>query len=93
MVESVVAGGEYNSNTNFQQIQKKKEHFCNKDKKISIVSPKSEVKKQTRRLEAKDLLKWKNKRRDNHRWISETAFLAIKRISSECVCATCFKTW
>jgi hypothetical protein len=42
-------------------------------------------------METKDLLKWKTKRKYEHRWTDETVFSTIKRTFGEYVYATRFE--
>lgn len=91
-IESVLADGAYDSNTNFQYLQEKKIKSGIKVRKNSIVSPKNNrLRNREVRLQTKDLLKWKKKRKYGHRWMSETAFSSIKRIFGEYVSATRFQ--
>lgn len=90
-IESVLADGAYDSNSNFQYLQEKRIKPGIKVRKNSIVSSKNnrlrnrEVLRQT-----KDLLKWKKKRKYGHRWMAETAFSTLKRTFGEYVSATKF---
>jgi hypothetical protein len=61
-----------------------------KVRKKSIVSAKNNrLRNRETRLQAKDLLKWKAKRKYGYRWwIAETAFSTIKRTFGEYVSAT-----
>ena len=43
------------------------------------------------KLQTKDLLKWKKKRKYGHRWMAETAFSSLKRMFGEYVVATRFQ--
>ena len=90
-IESVLADGAYDLNSNFQYLQEKRIKPRIKVRKNSIVSSKNnrlrnrEVLRQT-----KDLLKWKKKRKYGHRWMAETAFSTLKRTFGEYVSATKF---
>jgi hypothetical protein len=90
-IESVLADGAYDSNSNFQYLQETGITPGIKVRKNSIVSSKNnrlrnrEVLRQT-----KDLLKWKKKRKYGHRWMAETAFSTLKRTFGEYVSATKF---
>ena len=61
-----------------------------KVRKKSIVSAKNNrLRNRETRLQAKDLLKWKAKRKYGYRWwIAEAAFSTIKRTFGEYVSAT-----
>ena len=94
MIESVLADGAHDTNTNFQFLKQKGITPAGiKVRKNSIISIRnnslrnSEVRTQTK----EDLLKWKKKRRYGHRWIAETAFSTIKRTFGEYVSATRFE--
>jgi hypothetical protein len=60
-----------------------------KNSVISIIN--NRLRNREVRLQTKDLLKWKMKRKYGHRWIAETAFSTIKRIFGEYVSATRFQ--
>lgn len=91
-IESVLADGAYDSNTNFQYLQEKKIKSGIKVRKNSIISPKNNrLRNREVRLQIKDLLKWKKKRKYGHRWMSETAFSSMKRMFGEYVSATRFQ--
>ena len=68
-IKSVLADdGAYDSNTNFKYLQEKKITPAIKVKKNSIVSPKNnKLRNRESRLQTKDLLKWKKKRKYGHR--------------------------
>ena len=93
MIESVLADGAHDTNTNFQFLEQKGITPGIKVRKNSIISIRNnslrnrEVRSQTR----DDLLKWKAKRKYGHRWIAETAFSTIKRTFGEFVSATRFQ--
>ena len=88
-IKTVLADGAYDSNKNFNYLQKKRIGPGIKVRKNSIVSLKNnslrnrEVRSQTR-----DLLKWKKKIKYGKRWMAETAFSSIKRTYGEYVSAT-----
>jgi len=92
-IESVLADGAYDSNTNFQYLEQKGITPGIKVRKNSIISIRNnslrnmEVMLQTK----EDLFKWKTKRKYGHRWIAETAFSTIKRTFGEYVSATKFQ--
>jgi hypothetical protein len=60
-----------------------------KNSVISIIN--NRLRNREVRLQTKDLLKWKMKRKYGHRWIAETAFSTIKRMFGEYVSATRFQ--
>jgi Transposase DDE domain len=64
-IKSVLADdGAYDSNTNFKYLQEKKIAPAIKVKRNSIVSPKNNrLRNRESRLQTKDLLKWKKKKR------------------------------
>ena len=90
-IKSVLADGAYDSNTNFKYLQEKKITTAIKVRRNSIVSPKnSRLRNREVRLQTKDLLKWKKKRKYGHRWMAETAFSSIKRMFGEYTSVTRF---
>ena len=91
-VKSILADGAYDSNTNFKYLEEKKITPAIKVRRNSIVSPKNNrLRNRESRLQTKDLLKWKKKRKYGHRWMAETAFSSIKRIFGEYTSATRFQ--
>jgi len=91
-IKSVLADGAYDSNTNFEYLQEKKITPAIKVRRNSIVSPKnSRLRNRESRLQTKDLLKWKEKRKYGQRWMAETAFSSIKRMFGEYTSATKFQ--
>ena len=63
-----------------------------KVRRNSIVSPKNNrLRNNEVKLQAKDLLKWKTKRKYGQRWIAETVFSAIKRMFGEYTSANRFQ--
>lgn len=83
-IKSVLADGAYDSNPNFVYLEDKKINPGIKVRRNSIVSPKNNrLRNNEVKLQAKDLLKWKTKRKYGQRWISETVFSAIKRMFGE----------
>ena len=85
-IKSVLADdGAYDSNTNFKYLQEKKITPAIKVRRNSIVSPKNNrLRNRESRLQTKDLLKWKKKKRKyGQRWMAETAFSSIKRMFGE----------
>jgi len=93
MIESVLADGAHDTNTNFQFLEQKGITPGIKVRKNSIISIRNNsLRNREVRLQTKDdLLKWKAKRKYGHRWIAETAFSTIKRIFGEYVSATRFQ--
>jgi hypothetical protein len=94
MIESVLADGAHDTNTNFQFLEQKGITTGIKVRKNSIISVRNNsLRNREVRLQTKDddLLKWKAKRKYGHRWIAETAFSTIKRTFGEFVSATKFQ--
>jgi Transposase DDE domain len=93
MIESVLADGAHDTNTNFQFLEQKGITPGIKVRKNSIISIKNNsLRNREVRLQTKDdLLKWKTKRKYGHRWIVETVFSTIKRTFGEFVSATRFQ--
>jgi hypothetical protein len=89
----LLADGAYDTNTNFEYLDKNGITPGIKVRKNSITSIRNnslrnrEVRTQTK----DDLLKWKAKRKYGHRWIAETTFSTIKRTFGEFVSATRFQ--
>ncbi len=84
-IKSVLADdGAYDSNTNFKYLQEKKITPAIKVRRNSIVSPKNnKLRNRESRLQTKDLLKWKKKKRKyGHRdgWLKQSFHL-----SKECL--------
>jgi hypothetical protein len=91
---AVLADGAYDSNKNFNYLQKKMIQPCIKVRKNSITSSKnSKVRNSEVINQTKDLLKWKKKRKYGQRWMVETVFSSIKRMFGEYVSATKLQTW
>ena len=91
-IKSVLADGAYDSNPNFVYLEDKKINPGIKVRRNSIVSPKNNrLRNNEVKLQAKDLLKWKTKRKYGQRWISETVFSAIKRMFGEYTSANRFQ--
>lgn len=90
---SASADGAYDSNSNFRYLEDKKIRPGIKViRKNSIISSgNNRLRNREVKLQSKDLLKWKTKRKYGHRWMSETAFSTIKRMFSEHVSATRFQ--
>src|SRR6185437_10001948 len=85
MIESVLADGAHDTNTNFQFLEQKEITPGIKVRKNSIIYIRNNsLRNREVRLQTKDdLLKWKAKRKYGHRWIAETAFSTIKRTFGE----------
>ena len=92
-IESVLADGAHDTNTNFQFLEQKGITPGIKVRVNSIISMRNNsLRNREVRLQAKyDLLKWKAKRKYGHRWIAEMAFSMIKRTFGEYVSATRFQ--
>ncbi len=92
-IKSVLADGAYDSNTNFRYLEEKRITPGIKVRKNSIVSSRNnKLRNKEVRLQTKDLLKWKKKRKYGYRWMSkETSFSSIKRIFGEYTSATRFQ--
>ena len=93
MIESVLADGAHDTNTNFQFLEQKGITSGILVRKNSIISIRiNSLRNREVRLQTKDdLLKWKTKRKYGHRWIAETVFSTIKRTFGEYVSATMFQ--
>ena len=89
-IRSVLANdGAHDTNKNFQYLEDKRITPRIKVRKNSIVSSRNnKLRNKEVRLQTKDLLKWKKKRKYGHRWMAETVFSSIKRIYGEYVSAT-----
>jgi hypothetical protein len=88
----LLADGAHDTNTNFGYLDKNGITPGIKVRKNSIVSPKNNrLRNMEVRLQAKDLLKWKKKRKYGQRWMAETTFSSIKRMFGEYVSATRFQ--
>jgi hypothetical protein len=86
---SASADGAYDSNSNFRYLEERGINPGIKVRKNSIVSSRNNrLRKREVKLQSKDLLKWKTKRKYGHRWIAETAFSTMKRTFGEHVSAT-----
>ncbi len=95
-IKSVLADdGAYDSNTNFKYLQEKKITPAIKVRRNSIDSPKNnKLRNRESRLQTKDLLKWKKKRKestDGDGWMAESVFSSIKRIFGEYTSAIRFQ--
>lgn len=91
-ISSSAADGAYDSNSNFRYLEKKGIKPGIKVRENSIISSRNNrLRNREVKLQSKDLLKWKTKRKYGHRWMSETAFSTIKRMFGEYVSATRFQ--
>ena len=83
-IKSVLGDGSYDSNENFKYLLKKRIMPCIKVRKNSIISCKNnKLRNREVKLQTRDLLKWKKKRKYGKRWIAETVFSSIKRTYGE----------
>lgn len=88
----VLADGAHDTNTNFGYLEKSGITPGIKVRQNSIVSPKNnKLRNREVRLQTKDLLKWKKKRKYGQRWMAETTFSSIKRMFGEYTSATRFQ--
>jgi hypothetical protein len=88
-IKTVLADGAYDSNKNFKYLQKKRIQSGIKVRKNSIISCKNnKLRNREVKLQTRDLLKWKKKRKYGNRWMAETVFSSIKRTYGEYVSAT-----
>ena len=88
---SASADGAYDSNSNFRFLEEKGIKPGIKVRKNSIISSNNNrLRNKEARLQSKDLLKWKKKRKYGYRWMAETAFSTMKRMFGEHVSATRF---
>jgi hypothetical protein len=91
-IRSVLADGAHDTNENFQYLEKKRITPGIKVRKNSIVlSRNNNLRNKEVKMQSKDLLKWKKKRKYGHRWMAESAFSSIKRMFGEYVAATRFQ--
>ena len=91
-IKSALGDGSYDSNENFIYLQEKEIKPAIKVRKNSIISYKNnKMRNKEVKLQTKDLLKWKKKRKYGHRWMAETAFSSLKRMFGEYVVATRFQ--
>ncbi len=91
-IESVLADGAHDTNRNFRYLEENGITLGIKVRKNSVISIINNRLRNSRevRLQTKDLLKWKMKRKYDHRWIAETAFSTIEMFG-EYVSATRFQ--
>ncbi len=93
-IKTVLTDGAYDSNKNFKYLNEKRIQPGIKVRKNSIILPKNNMARNREvKLQTRDLLKWKKKRKYGKRWIVETIFSYIKRMYEEYVSAVKFKTW
>ncbi len=86
------ADGAYDSNSNFRYLEERGIKPGIKVRKNSIISSRNNrLRNREVKLQSKDLLKWKTKRKYGYRWIAETAFSTIKRTFGEHVSANRFQ--
>lgn len=91
-IRSVLADGAHDTNKNFQYLEDKRITPGIKVRKNAIVlSRNNKLRNKEVRLQIKDLLKWKKKRKYGHRWMTETTFSSLKRMFGEYVSATRFQ--
>ena len=91
-IKSVLADGAHDANRNFRYLEDKKIIPGIKIRRNSIVSPKNnKLRNKESRLQPKNLLKWKKKRKYGHRWMAESAFSSIKRMFGEYTSSTRFQ--
>jgi hypothetical protein len=87
--KSALGDGSYDCNENFNYLQKNKIKPAIKVRKNSIISSKNnKVRNSEVECQARDILKWKKKRKYGQRWMAETVFSCIKRTFGEYVSAT-----
>ena len=91
-IKSVLADGAYDSNNNFRYLEKKRITPGIRVRSNSIVSIRNNrLRNKKSRLQTKDLLKWKTKRKYGQRWMSESAFSSIQRMFGEYALTTRFQ--
>ena len=91
-IKSTLGDGSYDSNDNFEYLQKKRIKPAIKVRKNSIISSKNNnIRNREAKFQTRDLLKWKKRRRYGQRWIVETVFSSIKRMFGEYASATKFQ--
>jgi len=88
-IKSILADGAYDSNNNFRYLEEKKIVPGIKVRKNSVVSIRNNrLRNKEIRLQKKDLLKWKKKRKYGQRWMAESVFSSFKRMFGEYILAT-----
>ena len=91
-IKSVLADGAYDSNKNFNYLQKKNIRPGIKVRKNSIISRKNnKIRNREVSSQMKDMFKWKKKRKYGQRWMAETVFSSIKRMFGEYTSANRFQ--
>ena len=91
-IKSVLADGAYDSNKNFNYLQKKNIQPGMKVRKNSIISRKNnKIRNREVSSQMKDMFKWKKKRKYGQRWMTETVFSSIKRMFGEYISANRFQ--
>jgi hypothetical protein len=87
--KSALGDGSYDCNENFNYLKKNKIKPAIKVRKNSIISSKNnKIRNREVEFQARDILKWKKKRKYGERWMAETMFSCIKRTFGEYVSAT-----
>ena len=88
-IKSVLGDGSYDSNENFKDLQTKRIMPGIKVRNNSIKSTKNnKIRNREVEFQARDILKWKKKRKYGQRWMAETVFSCIKRTFGEYISAT-----
>jgi hypothetical protein len=91
-IRSVLADSAHDTNKNFQYLEDNRITPGIKIRKNAIVlSRNNKLRNEEVKLQTKDLLKWKKKRKYGYRWMTETAFSSIKRMFGEHIMATKFQ--
>jgi hypothetical protein len=91
-MKSVLADGVYDSTAKLKYLLEKMIKSSIKVKKNSIISIRNNrLRNMEARLQSKDYLKWKKKRKYGYRWMAEAAFSTMKRMFGEYVSATRFQ--
>jgi hypothetical protein len=91
-INSVLADGAYDSNKNFNYLQKKNIQPGIKVRKNSIISRKNnKIRNREVSSQMKDMFKWKKKRKYGKRWMTETVFSSIKHMFGEYASANRFQ--
>ena len=91
-IKTVLADGAYDSNKNFKYLNEKRIKPGIKVRKNSIILCKNnKLRNREVKLQTRDFLKWKKKRKYGKRWIAETVFSSIKRMFGEHISATRFQ--
>jgi hypothetical protein len=91
-IRSVLADGAHDTNKNFQYLEDKRITPGIKVRKnVIVLFRNNKMRNKEVRLQTKDLLKWKKKRKYGYRWMTETTFSSLKRMFGEYVSATKFQ--